>query len=74
MPTITIDVTAPQANRISSAFGKAWNLKDNDGNPRDATLAELRKFLIDQLAGVVYGMERKEAMEAVSPPADVGVE
>ena len=74
MPTITIDVTAQQANRISAAFGKAWNLKDGAGEPRTATLAELRKFLIDQLAGVVYGIEHKETVEAVQPPTDMGVE
>ena len=74
MPTITIDVTAQQATRISTAFGKAWNLKDEAGNPRAATLPELRKFLIDQLAGVVYGIEHKETVESVQPPADMGVE
>ena len=73
MPTLTIDFTAGQAQRTSIACGKAWNLKDAEGNPRNATMPEVRKFMIDQVHGLVVGVERQEALNAVSDPAPLGV-
>ena len=74
MPTITIDYPVQPFIRLATACGKAWGLKDANGDPRNATLGEIRKFYIDQGAGIVYGIERKEAMEALQQPADMGVE
>ena len=73
MPTFTIEVTAQQANRIVTAFGKAWKLKDAGGNPRNATQAEIRKYMIDCVHGVVSGTEKQEAINAVSDPSPLGV-
>lgn len=73
MPTLTIDVTTDQATRIATACGKAWGLKNAAGNPRAATLTEIRKFLIDQMKGIVIGIEKQAAIQAVAEPADLAV-
>jgi len=74
MPTLTITLTQPQVDRVTSACGKAWNLLDGQDppQPRDATENEVRIWLIDQLRGLVHGVERQEALQAVAEPTDLG--
>lgn len=66
MPTITIDLTAPQSQRVGAAFGKAYNLG------RDATASEVRQFLINYMKAVVTDKERSAAIDAITI-ADLGV-
>ncbi len=66
MPTLSIDVTAPQAQRIATAFGRVRMLG------RDATPAEVRAFLIDQLKSVVATGEKLLAEDnQQSAPLDI---
>lgn len=60
MATVTIDLTAAQAQRIGAAFGKWQGLVDGNGAPRSATVAEVRSFLVDRLREVVITQERRE--------------
>lgn len=48
MATFTITVTAAQALRIATAFGKVYGLVDNavPPQPRAATAAEVQAFLL----------------------------
>lgn len=66
MPTLTIDLTAAQANRLTAAFGKAHGLG------RDATNAEVRQYVIDFLKAVVVDKERSAAIDAITV-TDLGV-
>ena len=70
MPTLSITVTAPQAARIVDAFGKQLNTQDltdpENPVPRDATQEEVRQQIIQFIKGVVFGQERKTAIDAIS--------
>lgn len=71
MPQITIDASVQQAQRITAALGKERNLVDENGVPRDATVQEVKYFLIDMLKRLVLGVEHREAREAVPVPPSV---
>ena len=68
MPQITIDVTAQQAARLTAAFGKQFNLRDENGDMRDATQAEIKKHLVDNLKSIVHTQEHKDAEQAIVVP------
>lgn len=59
MPDITLTLTVQQAQRVLTAFGRYWSLKDALGVPRDATAAEVKEFLRRQLQAVVIQQERR---------------
>ena len=63
MPQITLDVTTQHAQRIASCLGKAWNLKDDQDQPRDATLAECKLYVIQHLRRLVNDIEGAEAQK-----------
>lgn len=56
MPSMTITTTAPQAQRLVTAFGDRLALG------RDATEAEIKAWTIAQLREVVRSYERKVAV------------
>ena len=60
MAQITIEVTNEQGQRAQAAFGAYWNLG------RDATVAEIKQYLIRQLKAVVVQQERRAAEAAVT--------
>ena len=65
MPTLTINTTAAQASRISSAFGKQLQLLSGDKPPvvRGATAAEVKAAVIEFLKATVLQQERQSAAE-----------
>lgn len=65
MPVMTITTTAQQAQRAAAAFGKALNLVDANGNPRNATEAEIKAYVIAHLRMLVHRIEKREAL---TPP------
>jgi hypothetical protein len=69
---VTITFTAPQIARFLAALGTAKNLKDGSNNPRPATNAEGKQFVIDAVRGLTYSIEYpaaiKAATDAVAPP------
>jgi hypothetical protein len=67
MPTLSIDLTTEQANRISEAVGKLLSL----GRP--ATPAEARTWLISRIKDAVLAQEKKNAEEAIAliQPIDI---
>lgn len=65
MPTLSITVTAEQAARIAEAYGA------NYIPPRDATMAEVKTALIEELKRVVRNHERDKAHRAAVIPADI---
>ena len=58
MATLTITTTAAQASRISVAYGAV------NGLGRDATAAEVKQFVIEEIKRVVIGYEKNVASEA----------
>ena len=73
MPDITLTLTVPQVQRVAVALGKYWNLMDAQAppQPRDATLAEVKAYLIRQLRGLVIQQERRVAEGALPVPPDL---
>ena len=65
MPTLTVDLTAPQAQRLSVAFGKFYNFKDANESPRPATIGEIEFFLRSELRKIVQIQERQDAEAAI---------
>ena len=63
MPDLTITLSPAQAARVAAAFGHYLRLG------RDATVAEVKQFLILELRGVVHNRERadQEALVVVVP-------
>jgi hypothetical protein len=59
MPTQTITTTAPQAQRVATAFGAKLNLG------RDATAAEVKADVIAYMRNVVINYEREEAQKQI---------
>lgn len=64
MPTISLTVDAATAQRVAAAFGRALLLTGADGQPRDATLAEVKNWLALQVTSVVRAQERAAAQRA----------
>lgn len=69
MPTISLTIDTANAQRIATAFGRYWNLVDANGNPRDATLAEIKTFLTRQVMGVVRNQDHATAAAAAAASA-----
>ena len=59
MPSLTITTTAQQAQRLATAFGEYFTLKDAQGVVRPATEAEIKAWIILQLRALVIRQERK---------------
>ncbi len=67
MPTLTINTTGAQAQRVSVAYGRLLNLRTPDKSAeRDATAAEVKAEIINQIRGVVLSHERDIAAQAAS--------
>ena len=66
MATLTITTTAPQDARIVSAYGKFLGTVDGNGDPRNATGAEVKQAVINSIKQVVFDQEHKAALEAIS--------
>lgn len=64
MATITINTTPEEDARIVAAFGKWQGLVDQDGNPRNATGAEVKAQVISFIKNIVRSVEGEEAAEA----------
>ena len=70
---VTVSLTAPQATRVAAALGEARGLKDAQGAPRSATMAEVKTIIADHLRGFVMQAEKsaleEAAIKAVTVPA-----
>ncbi len=67
MPTLTINTTAAQAQRVSIAYGRLLNLRTPDKSAeRNANAAEIKAAVIDQIRHTVIGYEQGVAVEAAS--------
>ena len=66
MPSITITYPAADGQRLASALGKAWSLKDTQEppQPRSATAAECKEFLIGRARQLIVDVEGAEAEKA----------
>lgn len=59
MAVLTITTTAPQAQRVATAFGARLNLG------RDATNAEVKTEVVNIIRGIVQGYENQVAARAL---------
>ena len=78
MPSITITYPAGDGQRFAEALGKAHSLKDTQDppQPRAATAAECKAFLIARAYQLIVDIEGAELTKAavaavVVPPVDM---
>ena len=64
MPQITLNYTAQVGQNFAYSLGKAWNLKDADGNPRSANAAECKDYLRAVAKQLITDVMGKEAQQA----------
>lgn len=71
MGQMTITTTAQQDQRIIAAFGRLLGTVDAQGNPRNATAAEIKATIIDYIRSTVHTYETQRAIElATLQPLD----
>lgn len=75
MPSMTITYTASEGQRIAAALGKAHSLVDEGGQPRSATAAEVKTFVIARIKQLVVDIEGRDLTAAaiaavVVPPLE----
>lgn len=66
MPSITITTSAPQAQRLATAFGGFFTLKDAQGNPRAATELEIKAWIVQRLREIVMQYEHDKEAKAIT--------
>ena len=73
MPTITTpEITAQQAQKLAQGFGLRYGLKDEQGQPRDATAAEVGKYALDWLRyEAINALRQKAAADAEAGVGDI---
>ena len=73
MPTITTpEITAQQAQKLAQGFGLRYGLKDEFGQPRDATAAEVGKYALDWLRyEAINALRNKAAEDAAAGVGDI---
>ena len=71
MPTLTVNLTTQQLNRLQYAVGKMQGLMTSPATPeegppvrRDATAQEVRDFVVAYMRGTVTSVENEEARSA----------
>jgi len=69
MPSVTLTFSGAHALRIQAALEAGGSLVDEDGNPRPATVADLKEHIIKDVAKFVRNSEQRAARQA----ADSGV-
>jgi len=62
---ITFTVTAQQGARIATAIGHRFSLKDAQGALRDATIQEVKDYVVRHLKQTVFEQERQDAFTNV---------
>lgn len=65
MPSVTLNFSAEHATRIQAALEDKGGLVDEEGVPRSATVADLKKHIIMDVAKFVRASELKAAKRAV---------
>ncbi len=66
MPSVTLNFSAAHATRIRAALEAGGNLVDEDGVPRPATVADLKNYIIKDVAKFVRNSEQRAAREAAA--------
>ena len=66
MGTMTINTTASHDVRLVAAFTDLLQPVDGNGDPRNATAAEIKARIIQDIKGTVHTFETREANEAAS--------
>lgn len=62
MATISITLDATQSQRVATAFGRVYGLG------RDATLAEVKGYIVTYIKGVVTDTEKSAQVSAIVIP------
>ena len=66
MATLTITTTAPQDVRLIVAYTDLLNPIDGNGDPRNATAAEIKAHVIAGIKSVVHNFETREAAKTAT--------
>ena len=63
MPSFTITITTEQVQRIRDAFTYVLPLVDEAGEPRDATVDDVKAYVVEDLRQFVNMAERNKAIK-----------
>ena len=66
MPSITLTFSSEHALRIQTALESDGTIVDADENPRSATVADLKKRIIGDVARFVRATEQRTAEQAAA--------
>ncbi len=66
MPSLTITLSVPAAARLRKSLGDAKGFNDNDGNPLDATLDDIKEYIIEDLRQLIRASEKRAAVAAAT--------
>jgi hypothetical protein len=70
MPTLTIDFSMQHAARIQASLEESMELKDENGDPRPATLADLKAYVIADVRNFVRNSEKRVARQLAEQGVD----
>lgn len=73
MASITLNFSAANASRIQKALERRVNPVDGNGDPRPATLADFKEWLVEATRKTVVASEAADAREALAAPVDVDI-
>ena len=71
MPSLTITYPAGDGQRFAAALGKVLQLKDAQGDPRSATAAECKSWLIGRAQQLIEDIEGGPARVAAAASVTV---
>ena len=66
MGSMTISTTAEQDDRLIAAYTDLLQPTDGNGDPRNATAAEIKARIIEDIKGVVHSYETAEAADTAT--------
>lgn len=65
---VCVTIAPADQARVTEAFGSILNLKDDNGNPRPATVEEIQAATAQWMGGQVHDYERRKNMSTFTPP------
>ena len=64
MPSLTINFSTAHATRIQAALEQVLRLEDENGEPRAATLVDLKNYVVRDVKQLVRTAEKRVARRA----------
>jgi hypothetical protein len=73
MPTISLTLSGAAATRLQGALEESLDLTDEDGEPRAATLADAKDYIVQDLKQLIRTSEKRVAAAAAATGTDPSI-